>query len=138
MNNMEIALRKLEEGCTCAAYNGSSLLSSQKRGVAPLLQWLEEGRSLQDYWVADKVIGKGAAFLYLLLNAQKVHARIISRPALELLKENRISVTYDSCVPAIRNRDNTGFCPIESAVLNCTDPEKALILIKEKLKALRA
>lgn len=136
MGNMESVLQRLDEGCTCAAYNGIELLSSQKRGVAPLLGWLDEGKCLEGYSVADKVIGKGAAFLYLLLNAQRVHARIISRPALELLQENGIFITYDSCVPAIRNRDNTGFCPIESAVLDCLEPEKALILIKEKLKSL--
>ncbi len=136
MENMEFARQKLNEGCTCAAYNGKELLFSHKRGVAPLLQWLEEGRSLEGYSIADKVIGKGAAFLYLLLGAKKLYAQVISIPALELLRDHGVEITYDQCVPAIRNRDNTGFCPIETAVLDCADPKQALTLIKEKLKAL--
>ena len=137
MNEMEIVLQKLEEGCSCAACDGKTLLSSRKRGVAPLLHWLEEGRDLHRFAVADKVVGRGAAFLYLLLNAGKLHARVISSPALELLEQAELAVTYDTCVPAIRNRDNTGFCPIESAVLDCTDPQMALVRIKNKLKELQ-
>lgn len=131
---MDIALQKLSEGCSCAAYDGKILLTSTKRGVAPLLGWLEEGRDLTGFCVADKVVGRGAAFLYLLLKVKRLHARVISKPALEVLQD--VEVSYDHCVPAIRNRDNTGFCPIESAVLDCSEPDLALTLIKEKLAAL--
>ena len=137
MENLNVVLQQLEQGCSCAAYDGVTMLRSQQRGVAPLLQWLNEGVCLEAFCVADKVVGRGAAFLYVLLHAKMLHARVISTPALELLKSMDIAVTYDICVPAIRNRDNTGFCPIEAAVLDCTDPQSALLKIKAKLKELQ-
>ena len=136
MKDLSIVLQQLSTGCTCAASDGKSLLTSQKRGVAPLLGWLEQGHDLSNFTVADKVVGKGAAFLYILLGVRYLYAAVISRPALELLKQNGVSVTFTALVPAIRNRDNTGFCPIESVVLDCGDAETALIKIKNRLKEL--
>lgn len=137
MEQMEFAVQYLKDnGCSCVAYNGVDILESKKRGVAPLLQWLEEKKELSGYAAADKVVGKGAAFLYLLLKVPRLHAFVISEPALEVLQQQGVAITYENCVPAIRNRDNTGFCPIESAVLECTDPADALIRIRNRLKEL--
>ncbi len=137
MKELSVVLKQLSLGCTCAASDGKILLSSTKRGVAPLLGWLEQGYNLSGFTVADKVVGKGAAFLYLLLGAKYLYAAVISRPALELLRSGGVFVTFSSCVPAIRNRDNTGFCPIETAVLECNNAQQALVKIKERLKELK-
>ena len=122
---------------TCAAFDGNALLTSQKRGVSPLLGWLEEGIRLEGFWVADRVVGKGAAFLYLLLGAKKLHAGVISRPAKALLEEKGVDLTFDDLVDGIRNRDNTGFCPIETAVLPVSDPQEALAAIRKRLEELK-
>lgn len=137
MKDLSIVLQQLSMGCTCAASDGKTLLTSEKRGVAPLLFWLEQGYDLSTFTVADKVVGKGAAFLYPLLRVKYLYAAVISRPALELLKHNGVFVTYTTCVPAIRNRDNTGFCPIESVVLDCNSADDALLKIKARLKELK-
>ena len=129
-------LQELSKGYTCVAYNGETLYTSTQRGVAPLLNWLDEGLCLEDFRVADKVVGKGAAFLYLLLGVKQIYAAVISVPALTLLRQNGVAVTFTTLVPAIRNRTDTGFCPIETAVLDCTDAEEALIKIKNRLKEL--
>ena len=137
MKDLSIVLQQLSMGCTCAASDGKTLFTSEKRGVAPLLFWLEQGQDLAAFTVADKVVGKGAAFLYLLLNVKYLYAAVISSPALELLRENGVFVTFSVCVPAIRNRDNTGFCPIETAVLDCNAPQQAIVKIKNRLKELQ-
>jgi len=49
-----------------------------------------------------------------------------------------VFVSFSTLVPAIRNRDNTGFCPIETAVLDCDCPQQALIKIKNRLKELKS
>jgi len=138
MKELSMVLERLGAGCTCAASDGNNLLTSEKRGVAPLLGWLEQGENLTAFTVADKVVGKGAAFLYLLLNVKYLYAAVISRPALELLRQNGVFVSFSTLVPAIRNRDNTGFCPIETAVLDCDCPQQALIKIKNRLKELKS
>lgn len=137
MKELSVVLKQLSLGCTCAASDGTTLLTSTKRGVGPLLGWLEQGCDLRAFTVADKVVGKGAAFLYMLLGVKYLYAAVISRPALELLRKEGVYVSFTACVPAIRNRDNTGFCPIETAVLECNNAQQALVKIKERLKELK-
>lgn len=134
MNNLERAENLLKSSdFTCVCCNDTETLTSRKRGVAPLLEWLDSGISLKEFSAADKVIGKGAAFLYVLLDAREIYTNIISRFALETLENHHILVTYDVLTEAIRNRDNTGFCPIETAVSDISEPQKALFVIRETL-----
>ena len=134
MNNLERAENLLKNSdFTCVCCNDTETLTSRKRGVAPLLEWLDSGISLKEFSAVDKVIGKGAAFLYIMLKIKELHANVISRSALEILTKYHIPVTYDVLTEAIRNRDKTGFCPIETAVSDISDPQKALFVIRETL-----
>ena len=123
-------------GYTLVLDNGSELIASKARGVGALLAFFEEGRDFSSFHAVDKVVGRAAAFLYILLGIRFVLALTVSKEALRLLEKNGVFVAYDFCVPRIRNREGTGFCPMESAVLNETDPHSALEKIKETRKAL--
>lgn len=59
------------------------------------------------------------------------YAHVISRPAYDILHEYDIPVSYKTMTELIRNRDNTGFCPIESAVMNLDNPYQALTAIRK-------
>lgn len=138
MNNLEKAKKMLlESEYTCVLCSDDDIKTSTKRGVAPLLQWLDEGENLSGYSAADKVIGKGAAFLYVLLDIKEVYANVISRRALETLENNNIYVKYKMLAEAILNRDNTGFCPIETAVCGISEPDAALAEIRKTIKRLK-
>lgn len=126
----------LEGGYTCALVCGASRLTTQFRGVKPLMQWLEDGTDLRGWCAADKVVGKAAAYLYVLLGVRAVHALVISRSALAVLEEHKIAVSYDTCVDAIRNRTNTGFCPMEQAVMEISHPAQAPDRIRQTLQKL--
>lgn len=126
----------LQEGCTCALYTKTQVFRSEKRGVAPLLQWLESGEDFSEFSAADKVVGKAAAFLYVLLGAQRVYALVISEAAESVLNAYNIPVCFEERVSAIKNRDGTGFCPMEQAVLHLSDPKEAYRAIIKKLKEL--
>lgn len=135
MNNLERAKELLKSyGYTCVCCSDMETLTSKKRGVAPLLSWIENGRNLHEYSAADKVVGNGAAFLYILLKIKELHVNVVSRTAFETLTKYHIPVTYDMLTEAIRNRDNTGFCPIETAVSGITDPDTAIFVIRETLE----
>ena len=125
------------EGFTMAAVRDDKVISDQRRGVQPLLTLIDESVSLKGFSVADKVIGRAAAFLYVLLEAEKVYALTVSKTALEVFREYRISVSFDNESEMIRNRDNTGRCPMEQAVLGTNSPEEVLVLIREKLDELK-
>ena len=104
--------------------------STDERGIKPLLKVLGEGREVNGAVVADKVVGKAAAFLYALMKVRSVYAYTVSEPALEVLAGAGIEVCAEKVVPAIRNRTDTGQCPMETLVWDTSDAYQAY----EKLK----
>ena len=58
----------------------------RERGVADLFRLQhEEPQLLRGAFIADKVVGKGAAALMVLGGVEGLFADVVSRPALELL-----------------------------------------------------
>ncbi len=138
MNNLEKARNLLESGnYTCVVCKEDTVYTTTQRGVAPLLNWLETGTDLSGFSAADRVVGRGAAFLYCLLGVTEVHARVMSHPAAEVLQAHGIRVGADSFVTGIINRTGTGPCPFEAAVMEIQDPETALIAIRNKRRQMQ-
>lgn len=138
MNDLARAKALLRDNdYTFAAACGDKTISSCKRGVKPLLTLLDNGDNLCGYCAADKVIGKGAAFLYLLLGVCAVYADVISEPALNVLQGGEISVEYSDKVEYIFNRKGNGMCPIEQAVADIANASAALPVIRQTLKNLQ-
>ena len=138
-DDLKKAKSLLEEGgYTCVAVKGERVYTATERGVAPLLNFLDSGISLEDFAVADKVVGRAAAYLYCLLKIDTLYARVISTSACEVLAEHGIAVTYDEMASEIRNRSNTGRCPMEECVADIQTAEEALPAIREKRRQLLA
>jgi hypothetical protein len=137
MRDLEKARALLEqESYTCVICRGEDTVTDRRRGVRPLLELLESGKSFADYSAADKVVGKAAAFLYCLLGIRALYAGVLSEPARDVLASAGIHVEYGSLVPAIRNRTGDGFCPMESAVWELNDPADAPDAIRAALRKL--
>ena len=126
-----------KENCTCVLCRDDQLFSSKHRGVRPLLTFLDSGKDFAGFSAADKVVGKATAFLYCLLGVRAIHAGVLSDAAAEVLTQANIWFSCDSRVPAIRNRENTGPCPMEQATKDISDPHLALSAIRDTLKALQ-
>lgn len=122
-----------ESELTCVFIKNGEASVSRERGVAPLLSMLDSKKDMSGASCADKVVGKGAAFLYVRLGVREIYAKVISSPAKTVLIDNGINVFFDTEVPQIRNRSNTGYCPIESAVLDISDPLSAESTIRARL-----
>lgn len=138
MTDLEKAKKLLgEQSLTCAFVKGNWIYKSTQRGIKPLLEFMELPAKESDFSVADRVIGKAAAFLYILLGAGEVYAGVISKPALTVLENAGIKVTYDCLTDAIRNRAGDGFCPMETATLNIEDPGEALEAVLKKLEEIK-
>lgn len=132
------AKKMLHEGAyTCVLCKSDKVYTSNERGVKPLLDWLDSNININDFCAADKVIGKAAAFLYVLANVCEVYADVISEPAKAVFEKYNIRVYYKTCVTAIRNRNNTGFCPMETAVKDIDNSIVAKEKIIETLRALK-
>lgn len=121
-----------EEKCTLVLIKEEYVHISHERGVKPLLSLLKSNEYKIGCSVADKVIGKAAAFLYELMEVKEVYAQVISEKALVVLEKANIAVAYDQCVPAIRNRTNTGFCPMETAVSEIDSAREAFQILEKK------
>ena len=119
-----------EQGLTCAVVCADGkILQSNARGVKPVLDWLRTDKNaLCGASVADKVVGKAAAMLFVYGAIKELHTGVISAPALEYLKSQRVPVAYETCVPHIINRNGTDMCPMEKRSLPLERPEDAFAL----------
>ncbi len=132
--DMEKAKQLLASGVyTCVLCKSDATFSSSHRGVKPLLDFLESGKDFSGFCATDKVVGRATAFLYCLLGVTAVHAQVLSKPALQVLEKAQVCVTWDHLVEGIRNRENTGPCPMEYATRQCSTPQEALDAIKQTL-----
>lgn len=123
------------EKCSCVIRNGNETRIFRERGVKDLFRLLTEDRKFLDgAFIADKVVGKGAAALMVLGGIREVFADVISRPALDMLRGHGIKTGFTLEVPHIINRTRSGICPVEQLCADCTTAEECLARIEEFLK----
>lgn len=107
-------------------------------GVIDLYELLiDEPAFLEGAEVADKVVGKGAAALMILGKIRALQANVISEPALNLLSQSAIQVSYKSLVHNIINRAGDGICPVETLCLPCATAHECLPVIARFLKNMK-
>ena len=121
---------------TCVLCRGDAVFTGTERGVRPLRGWLDGGVDLNGFSAADRVVGKAAAFLYVLLGAAAVYAPVMSEAAASVLAENGIQAHCGQTVKQIVNRAGTGICPMEEAVAGIAEPAAADAAIKARLISL--
>lgn len=140
MNKNTLKAKKTlyESECTLVFCKDDEIHIDCERGVKTLLRFVNDRKNFFGYSVADKVVGKAAAYLYVILGIEELYADVISKSALDVLAENDIDVFYKTAVDRIRNRSNTGFCPMEDAVMDSKTSEEALVAINEKFRKLNA
>lgn len=127
----------IKNGYTCVLVGRGEEYHSSLRGVKPLINFLKSGKDFKGFVAADKTVGLGAAHLYILLKVKSVWANVISSPAKALLEQNGICTFYETLVPYIINRQGDGRCPIETAVMDITDPAIAYDVIIKTLENLK-
>ena len=108
----------------------NDVYTSTKHGVAPLLEILDGGDDI-------KVVGKAAALLMVKGGVKEVYADIISSHALDVFEKYKVKAYYDNLVEYIINRDKTGMCPMEKAVLEVDEPNTAYDVLKKKIAEMR-
>lgn len=121
------------ESYTCVLCGDEHVYTTVERGVKPLVRYLTEQAPVQGCYAADKVVGKATAYLYCLLGVRGVYAQVMSCSAAQVLEDAGIEVQHGSLVDRIINRQGTGICPFEAAVLDIHTPEEAYKAIREKM-----
>ena len=135
---MKDLIKLLHEGGHSLVVGNGEVRTFEGRGVSDLLRLLErEPETLHRALVADKVVGKGAAALMVLGGVKEVYADVISQPALCLLEDEGVAVSFGQVVDNIRNRTRTGLCPVEARCLPCATPEECLVQIRSFIEEMK-
>ena len=82
---------------------------------------MQDKNLLKEAIIADKVIGKVAASILTVAGVKEIYADVISKFAIPVLEENSIKYEYNKKVEYIKNKDNTGMCPMENKYKDQTD-----------------
>ncbi len=133
LENAKIALH----GHTIALCKGDKILTSDKKGVTPMIEFIDSGINLKGYSVADLIVGKAVAMLYVKVGIVAVYAKTISKSAIQVLKNNNITFCYDILTDKIINRKGDDICPMEKVVSDTDNVDIAYNLIKNKLFELK-
>ena len=113
------------ERCSCVVRNGDTIRIFRERGVRDLWRLLHEEPELLDgAFVADKVVGKGAAALMAAGRVRELFADVVSHAALELLNGAGIPVSYTVAI-----------CPVERLCAGARTAAECLPLIEGFLTA---
>ena len=132
MNDLERAKEGLK-GHTLCLVRGDETIVRDERGIAPMMALIAEKNDLTGFSAADRVVGKAAAMLFVKAKIKELFAETISRSAAEFLRNSGLPFSYRTMTEYIVNRDGTGRCPMESAVLSCNDAEEGYLLLQQKL-----
>ena len=138
MTDIEHAKQLLTDaGYTCVICRGDDIHTSKKRGVAPLIELLDSNIDVRGYSAADKMVGKAAAMLFVLLGVGEIYAVVMSRSAKKILDKYGIKYSYVEEVEYIINRKKDCMCPMENSVMDIEEPADSPKKIKETIEKMR-
>lgn len=126
-----------EELTLAIVKDGECIYKSKKRGIYPLFMAVRDMKDkMKGASATDKVIGRGAAQLYVYADVTSVHTSMISEGTREVFDEAGVEYEALKTVPMIKNRDKTGMCPVETISYESETIEEVLEKIEEFLKSI--
>lgn len=137
MKDLELAKEILErdQKTLVIVKGGEEIFSSDGKGIKPLYTALRDHKEdLRGSSAADKVVGRAAAMIYAYAGIKELSARLISDNALQELKNTSIAYEYQKAVPYIKNRDQSGMCPVETLSLKTSNIDQLLDEIRRFLE----
>lgn len=135
MQQIDIIELRRSKSYSCVIANGDNIYTFIGRGVDDLYQTLKnQPHILRGAYVADKLVGKGAASLMVLGGVRRIFTEVISTDAIKFLDQYDITVGWEEETPRIINRKGDDICPIEKACAGCETAEECLVAIEAFLK----
>lgn len=132
--NEAIELIKQDEIACALILNGQIIATAKGRGIKPLMEICQSNiDAAKGAILADKIIGRAASFIAIHFGIKAVYGETMSKGAMQLLSEHSVEAAQNILADEIRNRANTGICPMDSAVLNITEVEEAVSRLNEEI-----
>ena len=141
MTDIQKAIKILKESThTCVICKSDKEYTSDLKGIAPMIEFIKNGYDICGASVADRIVGRAAAMLFVKAGIKEVFSEVISKDAIKLLNSHGISCSWDVVTDMIINRKGNGPCPMEKAVCELGDNEIELgyVRILQTLNELRA
>lgn len=136
MTDLEIAKANLGDHSICLCKDGS-FFTNDGRGISPMMRFIANGHDLSGYAVADQIVGKAAAMLFVKAGITTVHGKIMSAAGQDYLNKHHIPCSWDTLTDKIINRKGDGICPMEKTVTEIEDTEQGYLALKRKLQEMR-
>lgn len=90
MSAIEKAKEKLANGTTCVLVKEDKIILSKDKGIAPILKLINAGENLENFSLADRIVGKAVAMLVVYSKIREVYAEVLSEKGEEVLKKSTI------------------------------------------------
>ena len=135
MTDLDIAKANLKGHSICLCRDGE-IITDDGRGISPMMRFINDGRDLSGYSVADVIVGKAAAMLFVKAGIAEVYGKVISTAGRDHLIRHNIPCSWDTLTENIINRNGDDICPMEKTVAEIIDAEEGYEALKEKLLVL--
>ena len=136
MTDIEIAIKNLNGHSICLCRSGR-FFTDDSRGISSMMRFIDENKDLCGYSVADVIVGKAAAMLFVKTGISAVHGKVMSKSGKAYLESHSIPCTYDILTKQIINRQGTDLCPMEKTVAEIDDAETGYIVLKSRLNEIK-
>jgi len=107
------------------------LFETESHGIGDLLKAINKHRDdMKGTSVADRIVGRAAALLFVFSGVASVFAVTASDGGIEVLKKNGVFSEYENRVTNVLNLKRTDVCPFEKLVAKLSSPEKAYEVLR--------
>lgn len=132
MNDINNAKYILEDRNASVVFcRGEQMIILDGKGIKPLLELMKKQIALSEYSVADKIVGKAAALLFIKMKVSSVYGSVMSEKARDIFLHYNIPFFYKTLTKEIINRRGDDLCPMEKAVENVNDSDKAYVILTD-------
>lgn len=132
MEDIEVAKKLLydENLSLCIVKEGEVLFKSRTKGISAFLNAMDKfGAKLAGASVADRVVGKALALMFIYVGIKAVYAQTLSFKAKMTLEKNMVIFEAAEIVETITSPEGEA-CPFERAVAEISNPEEAYVKIR--------
>ena len=85
------------------------IISSSQKGIMQIVELIESGKDFTDYSLCDRIAGRAAAFLYILLGVKEVHSVKMTKLATNILDRAEIKFSADEYIEKVLPYVQTDF-----------------------------
>lgn len=127
MKNLEKAKKLFENNnLTFALVSNDKTITSQKKGLQELILLAQNEDAFFEWSICDKICGRAAAFLFVFMGLKEVHAKKMTKLAIQILDRAEIEFSYDELIDTVLDENMKELDRFEKAVLRSGSAIQAL------------